>query len=177
MVIVTFVCTANICRSAFAELVARRRLADAGASGVEVHSAGTWGLAGRPMCPEMAAEAIRRGAEPAAFRARRLDRALVERSDLLLTAEAGHRAFVLDEWPAALRRVFTLRQFADALGRVPAGAGWAELLAVARRTPPGADVRDPVGRGPAAAAACAGELDALLDAVLPGLVGPYSPSQ
>ena len=33
------------------------------------------------------------------------------------------------------------------------------------------DVTDPFGRGPAAAAACAAELDALLDVIVPRLAG------
>lgn len=172
--IVTFVCTANICRSAYAEVTARHRLAEAGAAGVSVFSAGTWGLTGRPMCPEMAVEAERRGASTASFRASRLDRELVDRSDLLLTAEAAHRQFLLDDWPRAVRRVATLRQFARTLAGADPGLSLADLVAdtrVGRAGRADTDVTDPFGRGPAAAAACAAELDALLDVIVPRLAG------
>lgn len=172
--VVTFVCTANICRSAYAELVARSRLESAGIEGLAFQSAGTWARTGQPMCPEMAAEAAKRGADPGPFRARRLDRALVERSDVLLTAEAAHRLFVLEEWPRAFRRVVTLRQFAAADLAPDSTTGLPELLAQARTirvSRAESDVVDPFGRGPAAAAACAADLDSLLDVIMPRLAG------
>nr|NLI50183.1 hypothetical protein [Propionibacterium sp.] len=67
---VLFVCTANICRSAYATVRARQLLgADAP---VTVGSAGTHGWVDHPMDAPMAAEARARGADPDAFRSRRL---------------------------------------------------------------------------------------------------------
>ncbi|MGB7964134.1 MAG: hypothetical protein WCF12_14420 [Propionicimonas sp.] len=172
--IVTFVCTANICRSAYAEVVAKHQLESAGIEGLTVHSAGTWAYRGQRMYPEMAAEAVKRGAVPGGFRSRRLDRVLVEQSDLLLTAEEAHRSFVLEEWPRAFRRVVTLRQFAAAISAADPALGLPELLAQARnvRFPGGSpDVIDPYERGPAASEACAADLDALLDVIVPRLAG------
>lgn len=172
--IVTFVCTANICRSAYAEVMAKHRLESAGIEGVTVHSAGTWAYRGQRMYPEMAAEAEKRGAVPGGFRSHRLDRGRVEQSDLLLTAEEAHRSFVLEEWPRAFRRVVTLRQFAAAVSAADPDLGLPELLAQARniRFPGGnSDVIDPYERGPAASAACAADLDALLEVIVPRLAG------
>ena len=108
---VLFVCTANICRSPFMELLARQQVGDA----LAVSSAGTRGSTDHPMSEEMADRLRERGISPDGFRSRPLTGELVEEADLVLTAEAAHRAFALDEWPAAFRRIFTLGQFAAAV--------------------------------------------------------------
>ena len=58
---------------------------------------------------------------------------LVADADLLLTAETRHRENVLEEWPAAVRRTFTLQQFADLADASPDLDARA-LLAEAQRT-------------------------------------------
>lgn len=166
---VLFVCTANICRSAYAELVTSARAGDH----LEVGSAGTHGWADHPVERHMAAELERRGVESHAFRSRRLTRALIDEADLILTAEAAHRTFVLQERPAAVRRAFTLGQLASALEVVPPDVPRDELLAAVRRARPTAreedDVTDPYGRGGDAAASAARHIDDLLGRVLPRL--------
>ena len=173
---VVFVCTANICRSAYAEMRARQVLGNR--STVQVGSAGVHGWIDQPMDPPMAQELSARGGNASTFASRRLTADIVRDADLLLTAEAAHRQFILEEWPAAFRRVFTLRQFADAVGTASETVQGRDLIAhaAALRRPahPSDNVRDPFGRGPAAAAACAVELDALLAAILPRLAARAS---
>lgn len=165
---VLFVCTANICRSAYASVRAAQLLGEG--SSVEVSSAGTYGWADHPMDPPMAAELRARGADPSAFRSRRLTREMVREADLILTAEVAHRAFILEEWPDAVRRTFTMQQFAD-LAAASAGLDVRDLLAetAGRRTTArrSGDVPDPYGGGPQAAAASAARLEVLLAAILP----------
>jgi protein-tyrosine-phosphatase len=171
---VLFVCTANICRSAYAEVVTAHRLGSLAGAGVELASAGTHGWLDHPMDEEMAAQAVRRGADPSRFRSRRLTRAIIDEADLVLTAEAAHRAYVLRERPAAVRRTFSLGQLAAALDRVDPAATGSELLVAARRARatarPEDDVADPFRRGADAAEAAAVHLDDLLETVLPRLL-------
>jgi protein-tyrosine-phosphatase len=165
---VLFVCTANICRSPSAEVLA----AAAGLGDVEFRSAGTHARDGEPINPEMAA-ALPEGLETSAFRSRRLTRALVEEADLVVTMEAGHRQFVLDEVPAAFRKVFTFGQLAKAIENAPSGLDRVELLAHLGTTrgnaDPALDVPDPYRRGTEAAAGCVARLQMLLRTVLPAL--------
>ncbi|HEU4511501.1 MAG TPA: hypothetical protein VFR87_00190 [Nocardioidaceae bacterium] len=166
---ILFVCTANICRSAYAEL----RTAQRGVEGLEVSSAGTHGWIDHPMDRPMAAELRARGVDPSGFRSRRLTKGMVDEADVVLTATAAHRTFVLQELPTAVRRTFSLGQLAAALEAVPAGVSGQELLAAARRARATAvsddDVADPFGRGQEAAAAAAAHIDELLDRLLPRL--------
>ncbi len=177
---VLFVCTANICRSPYLQLAAQ---ALAGDADLVFTSAGTRGFADQPMNPPMAEALLRHhpGAEAAleTFRSRSLTRALVDGADLVVTAEAAHRTFVLDDQPGAFRKVFTLGQLAEALQQLPDDLDRPELLStlgVRRGTAaPALDVTDPFGRGPEAVEASAGHLDALLRAVLPRLAGQTGP--
>lgn len=170
---VLFVCTANICRSPFMELVARR-LAGPDAT-VTFASAGTHGFKDHPMDEVMSGTLATRGAEVGDFASRAVTRQLVDEADLVLTAEAAHRTFILDEQPAAFRKVFTLGQFAEAVRAAGGGLQGRELVqAVGQRrgtADPALDVADPYRRGPEAAETAAAGIEELLRVVVPRLTG------
>ena len=164
---ILIVCTGNICRSPYVERLLSRRLAQARPAAdwpIEVTSAGTGALVGYPMEQRVAAALAAHGGDPSGFRARQLSAALVESADLVLTATRRHRGAVGKLVPAARRRVFTIRDFAqlvagaDSLyaGPPPSDArAWVARVAetaAARRglAPPlsaaEADIVDPIGR-------------------------------
>ena len=172
-----FVCTANISRSPFAELLTTSLTAGppggmASEGRVRAASAGTHGFVDRPMDPAMTAELAARGIDAAAFRSRRLTPALVAAADLVLTMEAAHRAFVLTDEPRWIGKVFTLGQFARLADSVPAASGRSLLdLAAERRIRPRPedDVADAFGLGPAASARAAADIESRLRRVIPRL--------
>jgi len=109
------VCIGNQCRSVIAERLTRRgmhvRLGD-GAASFRVASAGTRAIEGGPMDPHTA-EALRAlGAETDGFAARRLSVPLLRDADLILAATRDERDGVVAMLPQALRRAFTLKEFA-----------------------------------------------------------------
>ncbi|GAB3248780.1 adenylyl-sulfate kinase [Nocardioides dilutus] len=167
---VLFVCTANICRSASLEAMARHAAGDD--TDLVFSSAGTHGWTDHGVEDAMRA-ALPADLDTAEFRSRPLTRQIVEEADLVLTAETAHRSFILDDQPQLFRKVFTLGQFAEAVAKAPAGLTRYQLLEHVATTrghaDPGLDVPDPYRRGPAAAAACVTRLDELLRAVLPAL--------
>ena len=169
-----FVCTANICRSPFMELLAREVAGPDAA--VEFASAGTHGFRDHPMDEVMAGTLAPRGIDgPGTFRSRALTAEMVDRADLVLTAEASHRTFILDDQPGSFRKVFTLGQFAEAVGAADPSLSGRELLAVVgeRRGAADAslDVDDPYSRGPEAAEAGARVIEERVRAVVGALVG------
>jgi protein-tyrosine phosphatase len=107
---VLFVCTANICRSPMAERLFWARLP--GGTEIETSSAGTRALRGHPMDRPSANVLQELGGDPSGHAATQLTGALVDHADLILTATSQHRAEILREVPAAMRRTFTLREFA-----------------------------------------------------------------
>src|SRR5690606_1387946 len=104
------VCTGNICRSpAIGRLF---RSAFVAGSGVTVHSAGTGALVGEPIQPPMVKLLEQYGVSAEGFAARAVSEPLVAGADLVLTATRQHRADVVEQVPAAVRRTFTVREFA-----------------------------------------------------------------
>jgi len=167
---VLFVCTANICRSAYAEVVARQ-LAGPDSSLV-FDSAGTRGFDSEPMNPPMAAEAAQRGADPHGFRSKRLTLPLIDEADLIFTAEAAHRRLILEDRPLAMRKAFSLGQFARGLQAAPSG-DQASLLTRVREKAATAhdddDIEDPYNRGHRVAQVVSSQIEALLTLILPAL--------
>jgi protein-tyrosine phosphatase len=159
------VCTANICRSPMIEILLRSRLDP---MRFEVASAGVRGWDRKPMDSMAAMELLRLGQTADTFRSHAIDSYLVESADLILTATREHRSDVLALNPQALRRSFTLLEFA-ALTELVDGADPAELVAQAalRRSlaPARADVHDPYRRGPEVHRATADQIDAAVDTV------------
>ena len=167
---VLFVCTANICRSPSMELLSRAAVGPGAA--IEFSSAGTHGFVDHPI-DEVLGRALPSDIDASGFRSQRLTRALLEDADLVLTAEAAHRTFILDDHPAMFRKVFTLGQFAQSLERAPDGLDREALLAHVGASrgnaDPSLDVPDPYRRGEEAASGCVASLRELLGAVLPAL--------
>ncbi len=131
------VCTGNICRSPAAELLLRAGLGDAD---VHVASAGLAARTGEPVAPPMARLLAARGVDTRGFRARQLQPAEDRSAGLVLTMTAEQRSAVVTRAPASVRRVFTLREFAelahlvaDLPGRSSPAGRLAALVAAAPR--------------------------------------------
>lgn len=132
---------------------------------VPVTSAGTLGLIGEPIDDGVVPLLVERGARWQDHQARRITKEMVVDADLVLTATREHRAAVVTLTPKALRKTFTLRDFAQigalvpeeelpdadtALGRVERAA---RLVAAKRgHIPPldgaDADIMDPYRQAP-----------------------------
>ena len=156
---VLMVCTGNICRSPFAERLLHREFDYLAPGEFSVSSAGTHAVDGSPVQPEVLRLAAKRGIDMEGFTARSLEPSMIQEADLVLVMDRGHRRDVVMKAPKALRKTFTLREFARILPGVPpersaAPAGrWHSLSALApryRNTPIGSaaddDVVDPVAR-------------------------------
>lgn len=166
---VLVVCTGNICRSPFAEL-----LLAALAPGVRTASRGTFALVGHPMDSLMAAELARRGVDPSPARAGQVAPADLD-ADLVLTMSENHRRFLRDERPEAMRRTGLLGAADDLAALVGDG----EVLTIGhverwarRRQDPDLRVPDPYRRGAAAAAEAAERLERLVRTVAAVLAPP-----
>ena len=96
---VLVICTGNICRSPMGETFLREHLAAAGLHHVEVSSAGTHAVAGRPAmaAAERAVASIR--GSLAGHRSTPLDIGLAREADLVLCASHEHRDFIRAWWP------------------------------------------------------------------------------
>jgi protein-tyrosine phosphatase len=114
-----FVCTGNICRSPFAEILTRHllvgRLGSQVASRFDVSSAGTRAVVGASMHPGSQAELAPWGLHRAAatrFTARQLRPSIATSAHLVLGVSPEHRSAAVECAPAALATAFSLGEFA-----------------------------------------------------------------
>src|SRR5829696_1569572 len=110
------VCTGNVCRSPAVERLLATKLGPT----ITVSSAGTHALVGHPISEPMAALLAGYGIDERPFEARRVSEQMLKEADLILPLNRAQRSLVVDLWPAAVRRTFTLREFARLLHRVDA---------------------------------------------------------
>jgi len=163
-----FVCTANICRSPYAELYATQRT-ELLELPLDADSTGVHGFDQEPMDPPMRRRLEAIGGVDPGFKSKTLDRQQVDWADLILCMETAHRNSVLEEYPHVVSKLFTFGQFNKRLPYV-AGEGTALVNAIATtRGPanPDDDVADPYRRGNRAAKACADQLNDLLEELIP----------
>lgn len=169
---VLFVCTGNICRSPFAEILTRHLIGEAldpdAAARITVASAGVGAVVGSGMHPQSRAELAPwelQGWAAENFRARQLEPAMAVGADLVLGAALRHRSQTVTVAPRALPVSFSLREFArltaavdltvlpaDPIARAHALVGEARALRglVPPAGPDGDDVPDPIGQSVAA---------------------------
>jgi protein-tyrosine phosphatase len=86
---------------------------------VTVVSAGVRGVEGGPMAPHASRVLVELRGDPAGFSRRGLTADAISRADVVLCAAREHRSAVVTLVPRALRRTFTLREFARLLAGVP----------------------------------------------------------
>ena len=177
-------CTGNVCRSPYIEMRLRHDLAG---TGIDVTSAGTHALVGRPMDAGSTRLLEVGGVSVQDFRARQLARELVAEADLVLATAREHRSAAARLYPSAMRTALTLRDLADLLaGVTPAdvrsrdlpGSWVAQVVSTARARralvparQDGVDVSDPIGLPQAAFVRMANEVELALAVIVPVLRG------
>ena len=127
------VCTGNVCRSPAVERLLTKQLGPT----VTVSSAGTHALVGHPISEPMATLLRRIEIQPEPFEARLLSEQMLKEADLILPMTRAQRGFVVELWPPAVRRAFTLREFARLVtlvdrSAIPPGTPGDRLPAVIR---------------------------------------------
>ena len=147
------VCTGNICRSAFAASYLRQRLSQLAPGAFVVTSSGTGWYRGLEVPPPIRDLAQRHGITVDDHEPRYAVRAHYEAADLILAATRDHRQIILAEAPSALKRTFTVGEFADLLRWTSAAPGadpdaWRAAVRTAAMHRPSvvpSDIPDPYG--------------------------------
>lgn len=169
---VTFVCTGNICRSAYAHALLQWMIPD-----LKVVSAGIYAMRGHGVEENMAAELAKRGVPADGHHAEQISEKHLK-SDLILTMSETHRQYILEEHPEMRRRVGMLgniSELADIVGsdRIVNSAHVAQWAGL--RAPASAEVVDPYRKGAHAATVAAQHLDTVVE-ILADLIAPADES-
>ena len=108
---VLFVCTANICRSPMAEVIFNALAKEKGLP-FRAQSAGTAALESNPMAPNAVAVLGEVGICPEIHRARQVDEAMLEESELVLAMSPRHVAALGRLYENPSGKIYTLREYA-----------------------------------------------------------------
>lgn len=175
---VLLVCSGNICRSPTAEILLWKHWV--GEADMHISSAGTSAHVGAAIYSPIRKLLVERGLPDRPFAARQVTSALVEAADLVLVMTREHRSAVVVLHPPAVRRTFTLREFARV---APLAASFLDGNTVAERlssvVPVTARMRgaarasaeedaitDPYGRGDAACLTAVDQIEYCVDDVV-----------
>ena len=106
------VCTGNSCRSVMAKGLLKKMLESR--KDIEIASAGTAAMPGFRPTRETVEIMAQHGIDVSGHLSQRLTPDMVDRADLVLVMEKGHREEILKKIPRAKKKVFLLREYADA---------------------------------------------------------------
>lgn len=106
---ILFVCSANICRSALAEVILKKKLKENGIDGVEVSSVGVYDYAGEPRDPQMVSIARQAGYDLGGV-AQYVTRQSVDVADLIICMEY-HHVVELQKWYVPYARWNCIHRF------------------------------------------------------------------
>ena len=172
------VCLGNICRSPLVERLLTLRLEAAGVGRAYlVGSAGLVAREGMEMQWDAAGHLTALGGDPSSFRSRPFAGPMAQEAGLVLTATTDVRRRLLQKAPSALRRTFTIREFAllasgADLGSLRSPAGL--VAAAVRRRGTVArheqDLPDPMGQSAEVHATAARHAAEAVEQMLPALV-------
>ena len=106
---VLFVCSGNICRSAYGAVKFEQLLKDRNLS-MRIASAGTLRLVGRSVAPEMIATAQEHGLDLTQHRSSALSKPLIDAADVSFAMEHGHKLEIMRICPDSEYRIVMLGQ-------------------------------------------------------------------
>ena len=105
---ILFVCTGNTCRSPMAECYFKHLTRG---KDIKVRSAGIASIYGLPASPSAVRIMARYNQDLSSHQSQRVDRSLIEKSDMIIVMTEAHRDHLLEEWPFAQNKIFLLREF------------------------------------------------------------------
>ena len=111
---VMFICTGNICRSAMAEWLLKKKLEEKNRNDIEVYSCGIYAENGD--VPTYEAKRVMKeeyGIDISKHRATNIRNSKIKEMDLILCATASHKIAVLDMYPELEGKVFTMKEYVN----------------------------------------------------------------
>lgn len=108
---ILFVCTGNTCRSPLAEGLLRTMAGQAGLA-LDIRSAGVSAIDGLPVSKHSADILSAKGYDRELL-SQSLSGELVHWADLILTMTGSHKRAVVQQYPQAVEKIYTLKEYAE----------------------------------------------------------------
>ncbi len=142
-----FICTGNICRSAMAHWLMKKKLEEKNENDIEVYSSGIFAMK-NDASTEEAIEVIKEyGVDLTNHRAMRTNESDIEKMDLILCMTISHKQSLFQMYPNLKNKIYTLKEY----------VGMAEK---------GIEIKDPWGYDISVYRYCAAEIDKALDKLI-----------
>ncbi|MBO5478241.1 MAG: low molecular weight protein arginine phosphatase [Clostridia bacterium] len=142
---IMFICTGNICRSAMAHWLMKKKLEDKNIQNIEVFSSGIYAMQGDIPTQEATEVMEEYGVDLKKHRATPTYKSNIEEMDLILCMTSSHRQNLISTYPNLADKIYTLKEY----------VGIDEI-----------DIKDPWGYGLAVYRYCAAEIDQCLDKLI-----------
>ena len=142
---IMFICTGNICRSAMAHWLMKKKLQDQNISNVEVYSSGIYAMKDDISTDEAIEVMEEYGVDLKLHRATLTSKSNIEEMDLILCMTSSHKQNLINTYPNMVEKIYTLKEY----------VGIDEI-----------DIKDPWGYTIVVYRYCAAEIDKCLDKLI-----------
>lgn len=147
---IMFICTGNICRSAMADWLLKKKVQDLKRDDIEVCSSGVYAYDGDISTWEAKEVMQEYKVDLSKHRATNIRNSNIEQMDLILCATNSHKIAVLDIYPNLNGKVFTMKEYVE----------------YDREYHDKIDIKDPWGYDIETYRSCAGEIDECLELLI-----------
>lgn len=144
---IMFICTGNICRSAMAHWLMKKKLEEKNISGVEVYSSGIFAMKDDISTDEAIEVMEEYGVNLKQHRATETRNSNIEQMDLVLCMTLSHKQTLINMYPNMKEKIYTLKEYVQ-------------------MNENGIETKDPWGYGLVVYRYCAAEIDMALDKLI-----------
>lgn len=148
---IMFICTGNICRSAMADWLMKKKLQERNVSDIEVYSSGIFAMQGDIPTDEAIQVMQEYDVNLTKHRATITQKSNIQEMDLILCMTTSHKQTLIHMYPKLTDKIFTLKEY----------VGMNEK---------GIDIKDPWGYDIVVYRFCAAEIDFALDKLIEKLL-------
>lgn len=142
---IMFICTGNICRSAMAHWLMKKKLEEKNISNVEVYSSGIYAMKNDISTDEAIEVMEEYGVDLKPHRATLTSKSNIEKMDLILCMTSAHKQNLVNTYPDLVDKIYTLKEYVEV----------DEI-----------DIKDPWGYTIVTYRYCAAEIDKCLDKLI-----------
>lgn len=144
---IMFICTGNICRSAMAHWLLKKKLEERNIKNVEVYSAGIYAVEGDTSTYEAIEVMEEYGVDLKKHRATKVQNSNIKDMDIILCMTLSHKRDLIYMYPELKEKIYTLKEYV-------------------KDEKNGVEIRDPWGYDIVTYRFCASEIDACLDKLI-----------
>lgn len=144
---IMFICTGNICRSAMADWLMKKKLEEKNMKNIEVYSSGIYAIKGDIATDEAIEVMEEYGVDLKNHKATLTEKSKINEMDLILCMTISHKYTLLSKYPNLADKIFTLKEYVGI-------------------TKNGIDIKDPWGYTLAVYRFCAAEIDECLNKLI-----------